>query len=114
MFVLINKTIKPRLSTTPLTILAKFIKIVLITRKLKNMKSKKKKDFPPGQLYRSSEKFDSMEFHNYQQQQGLIYYTFYFFIRKNKNYIKCLCLLTTYKYKYCFIFILKNFTKNYK
>ncbi|KAM7362443.1 scribble planar cell polarity protein isoform 12-T14 [Cochliomyia hominivorax] len=25
-------------------------------------------DFPPGQLYRSSEKFDSTEFHNYQQQ----------------------------------------------
>ncbi|XP_046805865.1 protein lap4 isoform X10 [Lucilia cuprina] len=25
-------------------------------------------DFPPGQLYRSSEKFDSSEFHNYQQQ----------------------------------------------
>lgn len=30
-----------------------------------------KKDFPPGQLYRSSEKFDSTEFHNYQQ-QGLL------------------------------------------
>ncbi|KAL9899778.1 scribble planar cell polarity protein isoform 15-T30 [Glossina fuscipes fuscipes] len=25
-------------------------------------------DFPPGQLYRSSERFDSSEFHNYQQQ----------------------------------------------
>lgn len=31
-------------------------------------------DFPPGQLYRSSEKFDSTEFHNYQQQGLLLFH----------------------------------------
>lgn len=54
-----------------------------------------KKDFPPGQLYRSSEKFDSTEFHNYQQ-QGLLLAISTTKYKKYKYFIILITYLNTY------------------